>query len=174
MDILSLKKNQQGFTIVEMLITVFVFSILATAVSSIFIQVINGERRALAAQQIQENGEFILESLAREIRVSKIENQDSPGCDLTSLTITHPINGTIIYTVSNGILRRTASNIPTDISASTIEFNRLNFCVSGSGPSDDQTARVTIIASVQNKTGRDILTFNLQTTVTSRNVDTEF
>ncbi len=168
------RTNQQGFTLVEVLISALVFSIMATAVSSIFVQIINSERRVLAAQQIQENGQYILELMSREIRVSKIENQDSSSCSATTLTILHPVNGTIMYSLSNGVLRRTANGVVTDLSASTINFQRLNFCVMGSGPTDDQIPRVGIIASIQNSTGKDTVLFNLQTMVTSRNVQTEF
>ncbi len=167
-------QHEKGFTIIEVLITALVFSIMASAVSSIFVQVINSERRVLAAQQIQENGQFILELMSREIRVSKIENQESLDCSATALTITHPVNGTVSYALSNGVLQRTASGVTTTLSSSTIRFLRLNFCIMGSGLTDTQTPRVGIIASIENSTGKDILAFQLQTMVTSRNVQTEF
>ncbi|OGN33107.1 MAG: hypothetical protein A3I39_02165 [Candidatus Yanofskybacteria bacterium RIFCSPLOWO2_02_FULL_47_9b] len=168
-------QEQTGFTIVELLVTALVFSIMMVAVSSIFIQIINDERRAFAAQAIQENGQFILELMSREIRVSKIENQDASNCNATTLTIIHPVNGTVMYTLTgSGILRRTASGVTTDLSTSTVTFSRLNFCIVGSGTVDGQQPRVAILASIQNKAGREILTFNLETTVTSRDIQSEF
>jgi Tfp pilus assembly protein PilW len=168
-------RGEEGFTIVELLVTTLVFSIMVVAISSIFVQIINDERRALAAQSIQENGQFILELMSREIRVSKIVNQESPNCNATSLTITHPVNGTVTYTLTaGGVLQRTASGTTSDLSNSTITFSRLNFCVKGSGAIDLQQPRVAILASIQNKVGKEILKFNLQTTVTSRDVQSEF
>lgn len=165
--------SQSGFTIVELLITSFVFSILAIGVTIIFIQILQVQSRAVAGQKIQENGLFIMELMSREIRVSQIQDQDS-ACALTSLTIVHPVNGTITYSLNNGILQRTEAGTTTDLSSSAVLFSRLNFCVMGSGPSDDEQARVTILASVRNQTGRETLTFNLQTTVASRYVLSEF
>ena len=166
--------SQKGFTIVEVLVSAFVFSIIAITVSGLFVQVLALERRAFASQKIQENGLFIMEFMSREIRVSQIQNQDSPNCTATSLTIIHPVNGTVTYLLNNNILQRIAGGFTTELSSSAVAFSRLNFCIMGSGPTDQQQARVAILTSIQNKTGREILTANLETTVTSRDVQTEF
>lgn len=167
-------KHQQGFTLVEVLVTSFIFSIIALTVSGLFIQTLAVERRTFASQKIQENGLYIMELMSREIRVSKVQDQDSLNCTATSLTIIHPVNGTVVYSLLNGVLQRTADGVTTDLSSSAVTFSRLNFCIAGSGQTDGQQARVTILASIQNKTGREILTTVLQTTVSSRNVETEF
>ncbi|OGN16578.1 MAG: hypothetical protein A3C88_01715 [Candidatus Yanofskybacteria bacterium RIFCSPHIGHO2_02_FULL_50_12] len=171
--------KERGFTLVEVLVSSFVFSIIVLGVSGLFVQVIGNQRRAVAAQEIQENGLFILELMSREIRVSQIVDSDqipagdSSNCTLTRLAIRHPVNGTVIYSIGNGLLLRTASGTTTELSSSAISFSRLNFCLLGSGPTDQQQTRVTILAASQNKTGKEILTVNLQTTVSSRDVQTE-
>ena len=166
--------SQEGFTIVEVIISAFVFSIIVTVTSGLFVQILALERRAFASQKIQENGLFIMELMSREIRVSQIQNQDSLNCTATTLTIIHPVNGTVTYSLTNGVLQRIAGGVTTDLSSSTVAFSRLNFCIMGSGPTDDQQARVAILASIQNKTGREILTTSFETTVSSRDVQTEF
>lgn len=171
---MKITDKQKGFTIVEVLVSAFVFSIIVIVVGGLFVQVLAAERRAFASQKIQENGLFVMELMSREIRVSQIQNQDSPNCTATSLTIIHPINGTVIYSLNGDVLQRTAGGIVTDLSSSTVAFSRLNFCVMGSGTADDQQARVGIIASIQNKTGKEIISTNLETTVSSRDVQTEF
>ena len=170
--------SQAGFTLVEMMVTSLIFSIIMISVSGLFEQVLANERRAFAAQAIQENGLFIMELMSREIRVSTIENQESANCSATTLTIDHPVNGTVTYSLSNGVLQRTAiengNPVTTDLTTSTVSFSRLNFCITGSDPTDQKQVRVAILASIQNKTGKDILTFNLETAVTSRNLESEF
>lgn len=166
-------KSQEGFTIVEVIISTFVFSIIVLVVSGLFVQILALERRAFASQKIQENGLFIMELMSREIRVSQIQNQDSLNCTATTLTIIHPVNGTVTYTLTNGVLQRIAGGVTTDLSSSAVTLSRLNFCVMGSAV-DAQQARVAILASIQNKTGREILTTSLETTVSSRDVQTEF
>jgi prepilin-type N-terminal cleavage/methylation domain-containing protein len=165
--------HQAGFTIIEVLVSTFVFSIIAVAISGIFVQLLALEQRSFASQKIQENGLFIMELMSREIRVSQIQNQDSTNCSATALTITHPVNGAVTYSLSGGVLQRTASGVVTDLSSSAVAFSRLNFCVLGSSPNDQQQARVAILASIQNKTGKVILTASLETTVSSRDVSDE-
>ncbi len=166
--------NQKGFTIIEVLISAFVFSIIAIVVTGLFIQILKLQRRSFASQKVQENGLFVMELMSREIRVSQIANQESEDCTATSLTIEHPVNGTVTYSLSGDVLKRTSGGIVTDLSSTDVSFQRLNFCVMGSGTSDDEQARVAIIASIKNKTGKEIINTNLETAVSSRDVQTEF
>ena len=166
---------EKGFTIVEVLVSSLIFSIIAISVSGIFVQVIGLERRGFAAQKIQDNSLFVLEMMARDIRVSRIANQESPGCSLAVLTMTHPSKGIVIYRVNGGIIEKTEGGGPwAALSTSDVNFTRMNFCVVGSGTNDNQTPRVAILTSVQNRTGKEILQINLQTTVSSRDVSDEF
>jgi prepilin-type N-terminal cleavage/methylation domain-containing protein len=168
-------KNEKGFTIVEVLVTSLIFSIIAMAVSAIFIQIITLQRRSLAVQKIQDNSLLALEEMSRDIRVSKISNQESPNCTATTITMTHPIKGEVSYRVSSGIVQRSvAGGSFADISNSDVNFTRMNFCISGSLVNDKKSPRVTIVTSVQNKTGKEISQIDLQTTVTSRSVFDEF
>ena len=167
--------NKNGFTLLEVLITSFIFSIIALTVSAIFIQIINLERRSFAVQKIQDNALLVLEEISRDIRVSKISNQESPNCTATTITLTHPIKGTVIYQTSGGIVQRSANGGSyVDVSGSNVNFTRMNFCILGSLANDNQSSRVSIVTSVQNRTGKEILQINLQTTVTSRDVSDEF
>ncbi len=167
--------EQKGFTLIEVLVTAFIFSIIVVVVMGIFTDLLGNQRRALASQKIQEDGLFIMELMSREIRVSQIQNQNSLDCTASTLTMTHPVNGVVTYTLNGaGVLQRTAGGVTTDLSSSEIKFSKLNFCVQGSATNDLQPTRVTLIASIQNKTGKDTLTTNLQTTVTSRDLQLEF
>lgn len=167
--------NKNGFTIVEVLVTSLIFSIIAMTVSAIFIQIINLERRAFSVQKIQDNALLVLEEMSRDIRVSRISNQESPNCTATAVTLVHPLKGTVVYKLNNGVVQRSVSGESyVDISASNINFTRMNFCILGSLANDDKSSRVSIITSIQNRTGKEILQINLQTTATSRDVSDEF
>lgn len=172
---LNIKKSQSGFTIVEVLVTSLIFSIMAMSVSAIFIQIISLERRALAVQKIQDNSLLVLEEMSRDIRVSRISDQESPNCTATTVTLIHPLKGTIVYQLSNGIVQRSVGGGSyVDISNSDVNFTRMNFCILGSLANDNKSPRVSIVTSVQNRTGKEISQINLQTTIASRNVLDEF
>lgn len=172
-------KKQRGFTIIEVIVTAFVFSIIVIEIGSVFVQLLSVERRGFSSQKIQENAMFVLETMAREIRVSRIINQDDDPdhpCTKIILQMEHPVNGNITYTINNGVVKRTIGGTPsvtTSISSSDVNFTRLNFCVDGSGSNDGKQTRVAILASIQNRTGKDIIQFDLETTVTSRDVSSE-
>jgi prepilin-type N-terminal cleavage/methylation domain-containing protein len=168
------KSRQSGFTLIEVMVSSLVFSVIVLTFTGLYVQILSNQRRAFAYQKIQENGLYILELMSREIRVSTIENQDSPNCTATSLTVTHPVNGLITYSVVSGVLKRTAGGVTAELSTSDIRFNRINFCIIGSSPTDQKQARVAIVTEIQNKIGRDIFSVDLQTTVTSRDVLSEF
>jgi len=177
------KKFQTGFTIIEVLVSAFVFSLIMIGVGSIFVQILMLQRRGSGAQKVQENMLFALELMAREIRVSKIENQDAPNCDRTTLTILHPVNGTVTYTLSQGAITRSVGlgAPPGPMTSTEVDIQRLNFCVMGTtvtagGVGDRTQARVATILRVVSKTNRaeDSVTFDIQTSVVSRDNVTEF
>ncbi|MBI2062085.1 MAG: prepilin-type N-terminal cleavage/methylation domain-containing protein [Candidatus Yanofskybacteria bacterium] len=168
-------KKEAGFTVVEVLVTSLIFSIIAMTVSAIFIQIINLERRSFAVQKIQDNALLVLEEISRDVRVSRISDQESLDCTAATITLIHPLKGTVVYRTSNGIVQRNINGGSyDDVSNSNVNFTRMNFCIRGSSANDNQSPRVSIITSVQNRTGREVLQINLQTTTTSRNFVDEF
>ncbi len=169
------KIQEKGFTIIEVLVTSLIFSIIAITVSAIFIQIINIERRGLAIQKIQDNAFLVLEEMSRDMRVSRISDQEASNCTATTITLVHPLKGTLVYRVSGGIAQRSVGGGSyVDISNSDVNFTRMNFCVLGSLANDNQSPRVSIVTSVQNRTGREIMQIDLQTTTTTRDVFSEF
>ena len=163
---LNIKNSEKGFTLLEALVATLIFSIIAVIITGILSQSLKIQKRASLALRIQENAMTILEAMAREIRVSDITNQNS-SCTATSLTMVHPTEGTITYSLNNGALRRTVGSLVNDISSSDIEFSTLLFCIKGSSLGDNIQTRVTIISSLKNKSSTSNQ-IDIQTTVTSR------
>lgn len=169
--------SSAGFTLVEALVAALVFSIIAMAVSTFFTRSLGLQRKGLGAQKVQENALFALELMAREIRVSTFPSvQDAPACDNTSLTIIHPVNGTVTYAfdASNEVITRTAGGVTANLTASDINVTRLGFCVKGSGL-DGYQARVGIVANFQSDvaSAQDRVDVDIQTSVSLRDVVTE-
>jgi len=170
----KLISDVRGFSIVEMLTTTLIFSMLAITVGGILVESLRIQRKSFAAQNIQENVLFMLESMARDIRVSQIiSNMDNSDCSRTRLDIIHPTQGTIIYYVNaNGIVyRQLEGEFEAEISSSDLIFKKMNFCVLGSADIDDTIqTRVTIITTVADKSEPN-QEINVQTTVTARYVE---
>lgn len=166
------QESTAGFGIVEIIVTTFVFSLIAIIVAINFVDILDLQRRGFAAQKIQEEALFAIESMAKEIRVSQIQSPDDLGCNLTSLSIEHPLNGPTVYSVSNGVINKTIGGNTFPITSTKINFPRFNFCIRGSSV-DNEQPRVTIVASVQTANNQEGLRFDLQTTVSSRDLREE-
>lgn len=170
-------RRSRGFGIVEFLVAAAVFSIIVTAAGGIFVQILKIQRRGLSAQKIQENAQFVLETIAKEIRVSQIPAGQDADCDLSfsaTLDVIHPTLGSIRYQSSNGTVQRVAGGATTSLSGNDVEFTRFAFCIQGS-ELDDRQARVTLLTQVRPKFGAPdpALVFNLQTTLASRDLAVE-
>lgn len=169
------RSSEKGFTVVEVLVTSLIFSIIAITVSAIFIQIISLERRAFSIQKIQDNSLLVLEEMSRDVRVSRISDQESLNCTATSITMVHPLKGTVVYQLVGGVIQKSEGGGGyVDISSSDVNFTRMNFCISGSLVNDNKSPRVTVVTTIKNRTGREVLQIDLQTTLTSRNVLDEF
>lgn len=167
------KNKESGFTVIEAIVATLVFSILMIASAGIFFRAIDLQRRAFAAQKIQENILFVMEAMARDIRVSQI-CPTSSVCDSDTLSINHPIRGDLIFSLDTGrgVIVKTENAINVDMTSSEVTFSRFQFNVSGAGP-DCRDPKITIISSLRNTFGRPI-TIDLQTTITTRDSREEF
>jgi len=166
--------NQKGFTIIEMLVAVTAFAFVVMVATAAFSHVLGIERRATSLQKIQENAAYIMETIAKEIRVSEITNSNSVNCRLwpsTSLAIKHPVNGSITYfrdSADNSFHRNITGVADTVISSNEVEFTRFDFCISGAGSINNQP-RISIIATVKSSKDPN-LSINIQTTLSQRKI----
>lgn len=165
-----LPPNNAGFTLAETLVTVLIFSIIVIIIGGTFASVLDTQRRAFNIQEIEENSNFLLEAMAKEIRVSTINSPDSdcPVSPATVLDITHPVNGSIRYSLSGTAVQRTVNGAITTISSNLVEFTRLQFCISGTGATDQKQPRVTILAGIRSANTKQQATIDVQTTLSAR------
>jgi prepilin-type N-terminal cleavage/methylation domain-containing protein len=163
-------KKEKGFTLLETLVTLFVFSVMMVIVGAVFIDSLNMQRKAFNYQQSQENANFALEFMAKEIRVSQISGPDTacPGAPSSILNLVHPINGNVTYLLSGNAIHRIVSGLDTIISSNTVQFTKLQFCIMGSAAGDFMQPKVTIITSVRSKSALQQATVDIQTTISQR------
>lgn len=65
--------SKKGFTLVEMLIVLAIFSVVTVVIVDIFMMASKAQRRTLAVQKIQSDAQYSLEAMAREIRMDMID-----------------------------------------------------------------------------------------------------
>ncbi len=167
--------SEAGFTLVEMLVSVFIFSIVVIIVSDVFVSALNSQKAAYRVQQVEENVNYIVERMTKEIRVSEltgVEPADSGVCPsnpATKITLRHPDNGTIEYFLSDMQAHRKLNGVDdTVLNSNTVEITGFNFCVSGGGAADATQPRITIVAGIRSK-GTQVED-RIQTTVSLRKI----
>jgi len=163
-----MKSNNNGFTIIEMVVAVGVFAIVITVSLAAFLNVSDIQRKAEALRVINDNLNFSLETMMREIRSGSNYRVGTGG---TSLTITSGSGGDIIYRLNNSRIEKSAGASPfIPLTAPEINITNLFFISQGELPGDKLQPRITIIitGSAGEKTK---IKLNLQTTISQRKLD---
>jgi len=99
---------RQGFTLIETIVTLAIFSALVLTITGIAISVIKGQRKAFVLQNTQETGRHILEIVSREIRMSVL-NMGGVGLS-SSLNIKNAYEENIMYRFEDNKLQRSCSS----------------------------------------------------------------
>jgi len=156
--------GRQAFTLIELLVAMAVFTVVITVVFGLFSTALKGQRRVIALQNIQENGRFLLEFMAKELRMSKINTAN--GISAT-LNITRSDDNTVIYTLSNGKIYRNSIQVNSD----EVNING-SFYINGVG-ADGIQPKVTISLTLQGVGNRaeEQAIINIQTTLSQRFLD---
>lgn len=177
------RTSQSGFSLIELLVAATIFSFVVTGVTGLFMQALDMQRRASGIQKIQENAQYTLESVTREVRVSRVVSGNTGDCNpgnpaTQTMTLEHPSNGTVVYEYDRsggiGVIRRSSSvsgGVTEPITSTDVDITKFAFCVSGTGP-DGQQARVTIPMTLESRSGRAStrVSVSVQSTIISRDV----
>ena len=74
----KIKSNKRGATLVELLVSVAIFSVIILSATQIFKMVVEGQRSAISSDNIQSNMRYILEIISKEMRMAE---RIDDGCD---------------------------------------------------------------------------------------------
>jgi len=70
------KTNQQGYTIIELLVMIFIIGLCFTAVSTVFLDTMRTKTRSSLSNQTRINGNVILENMIQDVKYSYGINYD--------------------------------------------------------------------------------------------------
>jgi len=68
-------KSAAGVSLIELVVSITLFSVLILSATGIFKMVVDGQRSAISAQNVQENMRYAMEKMSKEIRMAQISNQ---------------------------------------------------------------------------------------------------
>lgn len=180
------KKCAGGFTLVEMIVGVFLFTIVMLVAVGALMSVLDANRRAQANKAVMNNLHFALESMTREIRVGREYRTDSvetflftdkDGCRITYALadVNGDGNKEVVRSVSDTTTsceKGNSDNVP--MTAPEVTVSSLQFYVGGTDPGPADTTQPHVIIIVRGSAGlteRTRVPFNLQTFVTQRFLD---
>ncbi len=185
------KKSNSGFTLIEVLVSMSIFSIVMLVATGAVFSVIEANRKSHSLKSVMTNLNFALESMMRDIRVGTRYACDgsgdcpiSPGArflykanrDVDGDSFYDPLdnNDQIEYALSGGrIEKRIYGTSPSTypITAEEITITDLKFYVIGTGNSDGKQPKVVFTISGYSGAGNSKSDFNIQTTVSQRALD---
>ncbi len=169
--------NNRGFTIIEMIVSVAIFSLLVSAGSGIFLSSIKTHRHGLATQEILDQTSYLMEYMSRALRMAK---KDTAG----SCTGTAKLN----YAFENQCIKfmnyrnecqqfcwdgaRIKDQDGNYLTSASLNVSSFNVDLSGQyqPPTDSQQPRLTVFLSVE---GQEDSIINIQTTISQRNPDVQ-
>lgn len=175
-----------GFSLIEMLVAVTLFSTIILSSTGIFKMVIDSQRNALATQNVQESLKFFLEMTGKEIRMAQRNQGTCPGVDsddiygigtengFSTLSFKNYYGECVKYSVGqdSGIYRFQVARggISGYISPAKIAVDRLDFLAAGGGSeTTSEQAKITINLKAHALGVRQgDAAMDIQTTVTSR------
>lgn len=139
-----IKNKNKGFTLIELIVALAVFSLVILSISGIFISVINSQRKVFSFQNTQEAGRYLLESMTKEIRMSIINSSSVDGA--FTLNITNPKGETFdyVFDITNKRLLRQAQVLSPD----NIEISGSFYIRKSTLPSQ---SKVTIVMKLKTK-----------------------
>lgn len=159
----------KGFTLIELVIAIGIFVIVVSVALSLFLTGLAGHRKTIAIQNVQDNARYLLEFVAKEVRMSEIKN-----ANYYRLVITRPDGEEITYAFEGGNIQRTITGNPSG--SGPMNSNEVSisgqFYTLGIGKDDNQQPRVTIVMKAET-TGKteEKARIELQTTLNPRNLE---
>lgn len=185
----------RGFTIIEMLVAMAIFTFVAGAASGLFVSSLRAQRVSLARQQLLDQTSYALEYMSRSLRMAKKELFDHPFACLSQrgYNYTNPRGDDSVrfikydyeagqnvcheFFLDDGQLKEykmildgpaggTESVQP--LTSDDLLINSLKFTLTGQSQDDVLQPKVTILLDIS---GKDQSQIRIQTAISQRDLD---
>jgi prepilin-type N-terminal cleavage/methylation domain-containing protein len=174
-----------GFTLIEMIVAVFLFTVVMVVATAALATVINANRRVQGAQNVMNNLNFALDSMTRSIRTG---NQYCTGATCadgaSSFSFVDTDGNDVTYRLSqdadgHGFIERSNSSLNVGafvpLTAPEVDVKTLEFYVAGEGAyANGDTNQPHVLILVRGTAGETVKTtvpFDIETIVTQRILD---
>jgi len=174
--------DEKGFTLVELLVSAFIFSIVVITVVSVFTAAIKLQNNVLTAKRVVGETNYALEFMGRNLRMAVKDKTGAciaqntnyayrPESNSSGIIFRNGLqNGECqeIYLENNQIKFKKGDSMPADLTSPGIQINVLKFVVAGDSLGDNKQPLVTIY--LEAKSGQTP-PLKIETSVSQRNLD---
>ena len=164
-----------GFTLIEMVVAVAVFTLLISAGSGIFLSSIKAQRQSLATMEVLGQSSYLMEYMSRALRMAK---KDMDGVCTGTKKLNYAFENQCLKfknyknkcqqfcLVSSRLKDKDGNYLTSD----ALKVSSFNVTLSGQyqPPTDNLQPILTIFLEIQGKEGSKI---KIQTTISQRNPD---
>lgn len=164
-------KLNHGFTLIELLVALGLFMVVMTITLSAFLNIIDIQKKTEAFRKVNDNLNFAMEAMMRDIREGKNYSSDCGGA---GFCFTDKDGKAIKYELNAGgyIERNENSSGWLRITSDGIKITKLSFSIKGNVAGDKQQPLATISISGESGTKEKLKSkLNLQATVSQRKLD---
>lgn len=170
-------KNMKGFTLMEMLISLAIFSILISIASGAFVRALRSQRAIVSLISANDNLSIALEQMMREIRTGYQFSITAPD----EMEFINADNEFIRYRLEAGFIERGIEDaaqgpgvfVYRQITGANVIVNRFNIGLFGNSFDDGFPPRITLSLSISpNNPYLSTFSIDIQSTVSARFIDT--
>lgn len=164
-----LSKNKKGFTLIELMVALGLFSIIMVITTGGFVRFLKTQKQTSSFASVNNSLSVALEQMAKEIRTGKNFSTDGASCPSSgaALSFVNSKGANVTYYLENGAVKRGPDcSSGQEITGNKVSIGYLTFIVSNNS---NYPPRITILIGANpNNESASIYTVNLQTTVSSR------
>lgn len=177
--------SHKGFTLVELLVGVVVFSLIGAIASGVLVSGLRAQRKSLAYQELLDQTSFAMEYMSRSLRMARKE-LSAPAClSENGLNyektrggkglkfINYQGNCQEFFWDSNDDQfkeDKTGYVEPLPLTSSNLQITSFNIKLKGESQDDEDQPRATFFLEIE---GKEESKISIQTTVSQRNPDIE-
>lgn len=173
------KDTHRGFTLIEMIMSVAVFTVVSLIAAGALLALADANRKAQAFKSVVNNLNFAVESIARNLRTGSNYSSDGThgDCELSgyvnNISFISQDNESVSYKLSGKqIMRRVGSGGLVGMTAPEVLVSRFCFLVMGTTLNDEEQPRaLMLIGGYMQEKPKLRSRFDIQTFITQRLLD---
>ncbi len=175
---LATSVQRRGFTLIEMIVSVFLFSMVIVIATGALVSILGANRKAQTVKSVMNNLNFTLDSMTRSIRTGAhydcTPSPCNPSAGTPEFSFTDTDGRDVTYRLNNStnrIERDLDKEGFLSLTSPGVVVKQLRFYVDGESTTDTEQPRVLIIVQGEAGEGKTLTAFNLETMVSQRVLD---